>query len=119
MPDTVTSPAMALTCMVELGPLWDLAENRAVATGILTLGDLRLGVASRWCCGISFLSLSLVNDGRFLRFIFGTKDVCRSFLELPSSFSTDQLLRTVVEKLEFGSYLGFGGFLTCGKKFAL
>jgi hypothetical protein len=37
----------------------------------------------------------------------------RGFLELPSSFSTDQLLRMVVEKLEFGGYFGFGGFLTC------
>jgi hypothetical protein len=38
---------------------------------------------------------------------------------LPSSFLTDQLLRTVGEELEFGAYLGFDRFLTCGKKFAL
>jgi hypothetical protein len=50
---------------------------------------------------------------------FGSQDMRRGFLELPSSFSTDQLLRTAVERLEFGGYLGFGGFLTCGQKFAL
>jgi hypothetical protein len=49
----------------------------------------------------------------------GSQDVRRSFLKLPSSFSTDQLLRTVAEKLEFDGYLGFSGFLTCGRKFAL
>jgi hypothetical protein len=43
----------------------------------------------------------------------------RSFLKLPSSFSTDQLLRMAAKKLEFGGYLGFGGFLTCDQKFAL
>jgi hypothetical protein len=43
----------------------------------------------------------------------------RGFLEFSSSFSTDQLLRTVMEKLKFGGYLGFDGFLTCGQKFAL
>jgi hypothetical protein len=48
-----------------------------------------------------------------------SQDVRQSFLELPSSFSTDQFLRTVVEKFEFGGYLGFSGFLTCGQKFAL
>jgi hypothetical protein len=49
----------------------------------------------------------------------GSKDVCRGFLELPSSFSTNQLLSTAAEKLEFGGYLGFGRFLTCGQKFVL
>jgi hypothetical protein len=33
--------------MAELDPLWDYAQDRATATEILTLGDLRLGVASR------------------------------------------------------------------------
>jgi hypothetical protein len=32
-----------------------------------------------------------------LRWSFGSKDVRRGFLELPSSFSTDQLLRTTAE----------------------
>jgi hypothetical protein len=50
---------------------------------------------------------------------FGSQDMRQGFLELPSSILTDQLLRTVVERLEFGGYLGFGGFLTCGQKFAL
>jgi hypothetical protein len=43
----------------------------------------------------------------------------RGFLELSSSFPTDQLLRMMVEKFEFGGYLGFGGFLTYGQKFVL
>jgi hypothetical protein len=50
---------------------------------------------------------------------FGSQDMHRGFLELPSSFSTNQLLRTAAEKLEFCGYLGFGGFLTCGQKFTL
>jgi hypothetical protein len=54
-----------------------------------------------------------------LRRSFGSQDVRRGFLELPSSFSTNQLLRTTAKKLEFGGYLGFGGFLTCSQKFAL
>jgi hypothetical protein len=54
-----------------------------------------------------------------LRWSYGSQDVRRGFLELPSSFSTDQLLRMAAEKLKFGGYLGFGGFLTCGWKFAL
>jgi hypothetical protein len=90
-----------------------------VETGILTLGDLQLGVASRWCCGVSFLSSSLVDDGQLLRCTFSSKDVRRGFLKLPSSFSTDQLLRTTAEKLKFGGYLGFGGFLSFCQKFAL
>jgi hypothetical protein len=49
-----------------------------------------------------------------LRWSSGSQDVRRSFLELPSSFSTDQLLRTAAKKLKFDGYLGFGGFLTCG-----
>jgi hypothetical protein len=34
-----------------------------------------------------------------LRWSFGSKDVRQGFLELPSSFSTDQLLWTVAENL--------------------
>jgi hypothetical protein len=119
MPGTAASPVMALTCMGELVPLRDYAQNRAAVTGILMLGDLRLGVASRWCCGVGFLSPSLVDDVRLLRCTSSSKDVHGSFLELPSSFSTDQLLRTAAKKLEFGGYRGFGGFLTCGRKFTL
>jgi hypothetical protein len=62
----------------------------------------------------------VLGDGEgSLLWSFGSQDMRRGFLELPSSFSTDQLLRTMAEKLEFGGYLGFGGFLTCSKKFAL
>jgi hypothetical protein len=57
------------------------------------------GISSRWCSS--------------------SQDVHRSFLELPSSFLTNQLLRTAAEKLKFGGYLGFSGFLTCDRKFAL
>jgi hypothetical protein len=48
----------------------------------------------------------LVDGEGGLRWSFGSKDVRQGFLELPSSFSTDQ-------------FLGFDGFLTCGKKFTL
>jgi hypothetical protein len=37
-----------------------------------------------------------------LRSCFGSKDVCQGFLELPSSFSTDQLLRSVLERIGKG-----------------
>jgi hypothetical protein len=41
---------------------------------------------------------SVLGDGEGgLRWSFGSKDVCQGFLELPSSFSTDQLLRSAVE----------------------
>jgi hypothetical protein len=74
MPSTMTSPATALTHMGELGSLRDYAQNIAAATGILTLGDLQLRVALRWCCGVGFLSLSLVDDGWLLRCISGSKE---------------------------------------------
>jgi hypothetical protein len=119
MPGTVTLLVTVLTHMGELGPLQDWAQNRAAVTGILMLGDLRLGVASRWCCGVGFLSLCLIDDGRPLRCTSGSKDMHRGFLELPSSFSTDQLLWTAAQKLKFGGYLGFGEFFTCGQKFTL
>jgi hypothetical protein len=39
----------------------------------------------------------LVDGEGGLRWCFGSKDVRQGFLELPSSFSTDQLLRSVAE----------------------
>jgi hypothetical protein len=44
------------------------------------------------------VALSVLVDGEGgLRWCFGSKDVRQGFLELPSSFSTDQLLRSAVE----------------------
>jgi hypothetical protein len=54
-----------------------------------------------------------------LRWSFGSQDMRWGLLELHSSFLTDQLLQTAVEKLKFGGYLWFSGFLNCGQKFAL
>jgi hypothetical protein len=40
----------------------------------------------------------VLSDGEGgLRWSFGSKDMCQGFLELPSSFSTDQSLRSAVE----------------------
>jgi hypothetical protein len=39
----------------------------------------------------------LVDGEGGLRWSFGSKDVCQGFLELPSSFSTDQLFRSAVK----------------------
>jgi hypothetical protein len=41
----------------------------------------------------------LVDGEGGLRWSFGSKDVCLGFLELPSSFSTDHMLRSVAENL--------------------
>jgi hypothetical protein len=57
------------------------------ATGILMLGDLRLGVASSWCCGVSFLSLSLVDDGWLLRCTSGSKERLYNLLTTSSCSS--------------------------------
>jgi hypothetical protein len=87
MPSMMTSPATALTHMGELGSLRDYAQNIAAATGILTLGDLQLRVASRWCCGVGFLSLSLVDDGWLLRCISGSKEMSYNLLVTSSCSS--------------------------------
>jgi hypothetical protein len=59
--------------------------------------------------------LVLVDGEGDLWWSFGSKDVRQGFLQL-----LDRPIALIGDgKLEFGGYLGFGGFLTCGRKFAL
>jgi hypothetical protein len=44
-------------------------------------------------------AMVLVDGEGGLRWSFNSKDVCQGFLEVPSSFWTDQLLRSAVENL--------------------
>jgi hypothetical protein len=53
--------------------------------------------------------LLLVDGEGSLRWSFSSNDVCQGFLELPSSFSTDQLLRSAVENSNFVATYGSVG----------
>jgi hypothetical protein len=52
--------------------------------------------------GNSEAARPVLGDGEGgLRWSFGSKDMRQGFLELPSSFSTDQLIRTTAENLHY------------------
>jgi hypothetical protein len=77
---------------------------RIALTGSQRWGERVYANLNRWIAttkiGNSEAARSvLVNGEGGLRWSFGSKDVHQVFLELPSSFSTDQLLRSVAENL--------------------
>jgi hypothetical protein len=75
---------------------------RFAPTGSQRRGERDYANLNRWRAatkpGNSEAARPVLDDGEGgLRRSFGSKDVCRGFLEHSSSFSTDQLLRTAAK----------------------